>query len=168
MEIFQLTVSAAFFIHNFLQLKSANSIIKDAQKAKLLEIRKKLDIKNYQKINFDREIMLYQNKANSIGKSENDGNEITIKNINSLLKLPNWKENFGKAVHPESSAAIHALQPTHLTTNNFDIILRENAILKAQYSHKTRYDGNRINQKSTNTILAIPPHQLDIKLANEA
>ncbi|KAE9551734.1 hypothetical protein FO519_005045 [Halicephalobus sp. NKZ332] len=161
LELFQLSASILFFTNSVVNIQYASSIIKDVQKARLSEIRNQLS-DDTQRLNFDRQILHDRYDNLPKGKTgEMHGAEVTIGRLDRLMQNSNWQEAFGgNNISGSVSAQRHALQPTHFA-NGVDIVIEEAAIARAQQAHNTRFGGTRVNEPSTNTVIAIPPHELD-------
>lgn len=95
LAIFQLAASTLFFTNSVVNFQHASSIIKDAQKSHLANVRNQLS-EEVQRVEFDRQIL--QDRQDNLPKGktgEMHGAEVTIGRLNELMQNPDWKMTFG-------------------------------------------------------------------------
>uniref|UniRef100_A0AC34FCH5 ZZ-type domain-containing protein n=1 Tax=Panagrolaimus sp. ES5 TaxID=591445 RepID=A0AC34FCH5_9BILA len=170
LEIFQLTASVLFFTNTLLTIQTAGDIVKNAQKAQLEATRNQLT--DLQKVNFDLQVIKDQDAARDAGATrrgqvERRGAQITIGRLNDLMTNTNWQDYFGNTNNVGNAALKHTAQPTHLS-NGAGVVMENQAIAQAKHAHVTRYNGKGANKPSSNTIIALPQHELDLQIGDIA
>uniref|UniRef100_A0A914P7K2 ZZ-type domain-containing protein n=1 Tax=Panagrolaimus davidi TaxID=227884 RepID=A0A914P7K2_9BILA len=166
MEYIKLAAQFLFLCSTAYSLWKVEEMVKQLREAhELQSYRKQLPRKD-QRLNFDRLRLKDEINGRRTGK---DSVKISLGRLRKMKKDPKWKDFFGHDNYGEA-AKRHGAQPTHLTERGAEIVLEEHAIEIAKLADEARIvrfaaqPASRGNRPSKNTILFLPPFEIEDKL----